>query len=308
MNKKSSLLIQEPPLQVLPSLVIATSLNEAIFLQQLHYWISNSKHERDGQRWVYNTYADWGKQMPWWNQRTIKRIVDSLRERGLIQTTNKYNKLAMDQTLWYSIDYDAVERLTTIVTNCHNACTEEAPIVTECHDQSDNLSLSHSDKLSLPITREYQETTTEKTVPPPPSLPAPTPTEDPFMMAAKAKFARGNRVEGWQAELNLRLAANLRVPLANAIGRVCGLSARMDTDDKKLSEVHNEACWFYEHGYKTPEQIDNLYQLYLADEWRRKNHPRPKLDAFVTFASGVMEEPAAVAVAPTPAYKLVREL
>lgn len=129
------------------------------------------------------------------------------------------------------------------------------------------------------------------------------------MMAAKAKFARGNRVEGWQAELNLRLAANLRVPLANAIGRVCGLSARMDTDDKKLSEVHNEACWFYEHGYKTPEQIDNLYQLYLADEWRRKNHPRPKLDAFVTFASGVMEEPAAVAVAAnTPAYKLVREL
>ena len=129
------------------------------------------------------------------------------------------------------------------------------------------------------------------------------------MMAAKAKFARGNRAEGWQAELNLRLAANLRVPLANAIGRVCGLSAKMEDSDATLQEAHRTACWLYEHGFTTTKQIDELYQQYLSDEWRRTNQPRPSIDYFTKFVSRTLEQPAAVAVAAnTPAYKLVREL
>ena len=34
-----SLLISEPPLQVLPSLAVKIGLNEAIVLQQIHYWL-----------------------------------------------------------------------------------------------------------------------------------------------------------------------------------------------------------------------------------------------------------------------------
>jgi hypothetical protein len=43
----SRLLIHEPALQVLPSLAVAIGLNEAIFLQQLHYWLVSSKHEHE---------------------------------------------------------------------------------------------------------------------------------------------------------------------------------------------------------------------------------------------------------------------
>ena len=56
MNK---LLISEQPLQVLPGLAAKIGLNEAIFLQQLHYWLVKSKHEHDELRWVYNTYEEW---------------------------------------------------------------------------------------------------------------------------------------------------------------------------------------------------------------------------------------------------------
>ncbi|MCP6757123.1 replication protein RepO, partial [Klebsiella pneumoniae] len=59
-----ALLINEPPLQVLPSLAKAIGLNEALILQQIHYWL-NPKHNQNlfkGRYWVYNTYEQWQAQ------------------------------------------------------------------------------------------------------------------------------------------------------------------------------------------------------------------------------------------------------
>jgi len=53
------LLINENPLQVLPGLAKMIGLNEAIFLQQLHYWLDKSAHNLDERRWIYNTAAGW---------------------------------------------------------------------------------------------------------------------------------------------------------------------------------------------------------------------------------------------------------
>ena len=63
-SQSSRLLITEPPLLVLPSLAIAIGLNEAIFLQQLHYWLQQAGKERDGRRWIYNTYDEWHAPAP----------------------------------------------------------------------------------------------------------------------------------------------------------------------------------------------------------------------------------------------------
>lgn len=107
----SKLLINEPPLQVLPSLAVAIGLNEAIFLQQLHYWLRISKHVHDDRVWVYNTYDGWREQFPFWSVPTLRRVVTSLRNANLIVTTDKYNKIGLDNTLWYTIDYDALSAL-----------------------------------------------------------------------------------------------------------------------------------------------------------------------------------------------------
>ena len=74
----SKLLIDDYPLMILPKLATAVGLNESIFLQQLHYWLNSSKHERDGRKWVYNTVKQWTQQFPFWSERTVARITTSL--------------------------------------------------------------------------------------------------------------------------------------------------------------------------------------------------------------------------------------
>lgn len=107
---KRSLLIGEYPVLVLPGLAMAVGLNEAIVLQQLHYWLGRSRHVREGKRWVYNSYEGWQRQFPWWSVDTVKRALRSLEDRGLI-TTGTFNRMKMDRTKWYTIDYAEVEAL-----------------------------------------------------------------------------------------------------------------------------------------------------------------------------------------------------
>ena len=64
----SPLLINEPPLQVLPSLAQKIGLNEAIIVQQVHYWLNPkfNKNYFEGRNWVWNTYEQWQQQFPFW--------------------------------------------------------------------------------------------------------------------------------------------------------------------------------------------------------------------------------------------------
>lgn len=125
----------------------------------------------------------------------------------------------------------------------------------------------------------------------PPSSSPSSSTGDPLMDAAKNKASRGGRsFVSWQAEMNLKLEPAKRVPLVNAIGKACGLTALMNTKDTVLYEVHDAACWFYEHGYNTTEKIEALHKVYLSDDWKREKHPRPKLETFMKFASSQLDE------------------
>lgn len=105
-----NLLINEVPLMCLPSLAVKAGLNEAIFLQQLHYWVERSNNIIDGHKWVYNTGTDWGKQFPFWSQKTLLRTISSLEKQKLIITGN-YNKKGFDRTKWYTIDYAVLDNL-----------------------------------------------------------------------------------------------------------------------------------------------------------------------------------------------------
>ncbi|CAJ1227089.1 hypothetical protein LZY01_23700 [Levilactobacillus zymae] len=101
----TSLLISEPPLQVLPSLAVKVGLNEAIVLQQFHYWLQRSHNVRDGEKWIYNSFPEWNKQFPFWGLNTLKRAITSLEKDGYLITAN-YNKAGFDKTKWYRINYD----------------------------------------------------------------------------------------------------------------------------------------------------------------------------------------------------------
>ena len=104
----SKLLINENPLLILPSLALKIGLNEAILLQQIHYWLVSSQHETEGRKWIYNTYKQWQLQLPFLSESTIKRTIKSLEEKGYVISGN-FNQHKMDKTKWYTINYEMLE-------------------------------------------------------------------------------------------------------------------------------------------------------------------------------------------------------
>ena len=107
-----SILFDERPLVVPPKLAEALgSLDEAVMLQQVHYWTQKSNHVYDGRHWVYNTQEAWLAQFPWIKSKTtLKRHFGHLVKLGFLIKGN-YNKAGFDRTTWYAIDYDQVEKL-----------------------------------------------------------------------------------------------------------------------------------------------------------------------------------------------------
>ena len=106
----SKLLINENPIMIQPTLVMKLGINQAIIIQQVHYWLVTSPHVKDGKRWIYNTYKDWQKQLPFWSERTIMRTFLALEKEGYLISAN-YNRMKLDKTKWYSIDYDKLAEL-----------------------------------------------------------------------------------------------------------------------------------------------------------------------------------------------------
>ena len=108
----SKLLIQEPPLQVLPTLAKTIGLNGAIVIQQLHYWLENPKIGRvvDGEKWVDNSYAEWQENFPFWSVATIKRIFADLEESGFV-ISGQFDKSDWSQRKSYRIVYETLDSI-----------------------------------------------------------------------------------------------------------------------------------------------------------------------------------------------------
>lgn len=132
-------------------------LNEAIVLNQLHYWIEKNKRENrnfhDGKYWVYNSYEDWqSNDFEYWSIDTIKRTFAKLEKIKLVSCGN-YNKMPMDRTKWYTINYDELEKIatnpvkSTISAKCTNAKVQNATM--------------HSSNLHRPIPENTKEYLTE---------------------------------------------------------------------------------------------------------------------------------------------------
>lgn len=115
MQKSSPLLIQETPRQLLPSLACAIGVNDAIFVQQLHYLLQGSQEEHlddQGVRrtWYYRSYREWQEDHPYWHVRTIKNIVERNRERGILKTSN-FASNPSNRKLWYTIVYENLQEM-----------------------------------------------------------------------------------------------------------------------------------------------------------------------------------------------------
>lgn len=161
----SKLLINESPLQVQPSLAKAIGLHEAIFLQQVHYWLGGSKFMRDGRKWVYNTYEQWLRQLKYLSLPTLKRAIKSLKTQKLLYV-ERLDRMRSNQVNYYSINYDVLNSIEESIKQGSNEI-EDTDGSSNHTNRMAQIELKESVKMNLcrsdqnePIyTREYQETT-----------------------------------------------------------------------------------------------------------------------------------------------------
>lgn len=146
----SNLLLDERPLIVLPSLAaMLNSLDEAVILQQIHYWIEKRQNYREGRYWVYNSMENWMQQFPWIKSRTtLTRYFNNLEKKGLLITGN-YNKAGFDKTKWYTIDYST---LSDFEQRLYRTCTT-----------SDQNLVNGMNRTCTTNTIDYTEITSEST-------------------------------------------------------------------------------------------------------------------------------------------------
>lgn len=182
----SKLLINESPLVLLPSLAKAIGVNQAIVIQQIHYWLQTSKTKINERKWVYNTIDEWHEQFPFFSRSTLERTISSLVKDGIL-IVEKLSTNKSDRTNYYSIDYvklnqplrqneamDNIKMLeSTITSNCGNGYTENtettskntnnntAEILSKKSEQDFINKVATDNRKTFPITFDWQPNKTQ---------------------------------------------------------------------------------------------------------------------------------------------------
>ena len=138
-----AILNDERILTVNPTIVKMFGLNEAFFLQQLHYWLQKSQNVVNGKLWVYHSFEEWTQEISFLSGRTIQRIVQRLQEHGVIEVSH-HGKGRFDRTNWYTLNY---ERLMQLVAE-YRAKNESKNVKKSFEDYDVSFSPA-SDKMAL---------------------------------------------------------------------------------------------------------------------------------------------------------------
>ena len=142
----SNLLINDYPLMVSPKLAARIGLEEATFVQQIHWLCEKRINIRDGLSWVYNTYDQWLEMFPFFeNEQRVGRIVRRLEKLGVLITTKKYNKLPLDKRKWYRVNYDSdvLDFSTSNLNDETSNLNDETSNLKEQYTQTSSIDFQH---------------------------------------------------------------------------------------------------------------------------------------------------------------------
>ncbi|CEO25095.1 hypothetical protein [Paraclostridium sordellii] len=182
------LLFNEEPITINRLAANVLGLNEAIVVQQIHYWLNINEKAKinihDGHVWTYNTYDVWQKEnFTFWSVKTVQRIFDKLVKLGIIIKSN-YNKKKYDRTLWVTLDYDKLDALLVKYENSNEDKSKQNTENVEISTKGQNVQMSNSnirtfcpnacgqidqmdmDNVTTPIpetTKDYTETSISTT-------------------------------------------------------------------------------------------------------------------------------------------------
>lgn len=119
-------------------------LNNAIFLQDLAFWIEfNRKRDkafRDGRYWTYSTMEEISERHPYWTKNQVRHIIDTCKKNGWIFVEH-YDQSNYNRRNWYSIRDDIM----SIISFGH----DDFPI-TECDTEHSEVgNISHRSDLCI---------------------------------------------------------------------------------------------------------------------------------------------------------------
>lgn len=268
----SKLLLDEKPIIVLPSLAKKVGLNEAIFLQQLNYWLQSSKHFYEGKKWIYNTLEDWKEQFPFWSISTIRRSIAKLENMGLLLSGN-FNKSPIDQTKWYTINYEELEGLNN--PSVQNEQMGNDPVVQNEQTLVQNEQSSCSNwtdqvfNLNRPIPENTTENTTDIKKEDEEDAPARAQKENPFRFYEDNGFGM---ISGYMHE-KIEMWCN-------------DLSDDLVCEAMKLAVENGKKTWRYvetilrswaEKGIKTIDQVHAEQKAYREQQAKQRDKPKKRL-------------------------------
>lgn len=141
-----------------PKMAAVLGVNEALVLGMVDYWINKNRENninyKNGRYWTFNSIKKWRERyFYFWSERTVKRIFESLEEKGILIVGN-FNKVGFDRTKWYSIDYDKFNEIVDEQSELFNKyevenIREDMEIsMTNCHDAYCQDGEMHCDRLS----------------------------------------------------------------------------------------------------------------------------------------------------------------
>ncbi|MEH7236395.1 DnaD domain-containing protein [Bacillus sp. JJ1562] len=288
-----NLLIEESPLLIIPSLATLIGLNESIILQQIHYWLKRTNNFRLDRKWVYFTYDHLAKQIPFLSKSTIRRAISNLENDGLL-SSDHFNKLKMDKTKWYTINYENLENLKVNEIECVDLDltpteTKLPPSIqneqTMCSNQADDLLNMDSPcvqneqsscsnwaedvfNLNRPIPESTSEITTKNTTETTSSSSKPSgkkeDKENPFNFFEQNGFGSissyiSEKIQAWSNDLSDELIIEaMKLAIENA--------------SKRWSYVEAILRDWVDKGYQT---LDDVQAARLAYK-QQKKHPFTK--------------------------------
>ena len=169
----SRLLFNEEPITINRLGARVLGLNEAIVVQQIHYWLEINRKAKinfhDGRTWTYNSYEQWqSENFDFWSLATLKRIFKKLFDEKILLKGN-YNIHRYDRTLWVSIDYDkldeklnAYEQINVeISTECQNDTMENINLIPCKVSDCDNGECQNDTMENINLIPTIPKTTTE---------------------------------------------------------------------------------------------------------------------------------------------------
>lgn len=107
----SKLLVPRKHLFYSVELAAVIGRNEAICLQQIHYWMSvKGGKVVDGTKWFWKTYEQWAEELQL-SVSTVRRTINKLRELNLI-IVDRLSAKTYYQANWYTLNYEALNALT----------------------------------------------------------------------------------------------------------------------------------------------------------------------------------------------------